>query len=207
MSKNLIIGIAIAILAIIGFVVYFSGSGNSPAIIDTQNIDENIGVKNLTREVASSMITARLDTLSTSINLIRVIYEEERGGYTSFILDNDNISSLEKAGLVKVLETPVNSWERMLFDFTDKAKPYTKPVEGGDVEIILASIQSVDVSGITETSELAAQQMKKADFIATYKPTSFGEVLGPTSYKEELESSMYFLLYDDGWRVKSITTF
>lgn len=220
LNKNYII-IGVVIVAMIGGIIFFS-SRNSSSVPDASVLEK--GVKNLTRESAAKMIETFLKVnprgnfsllfggKTKSYNYDQKLGHYNLGGYsaTDSSVDIQTIRKLEEAGFVKIIESKKNPYggfyDYFTFDFTDQADPYL--VKQGEVspdnknvDVLLAELVSVEVTGLTEQAVNNGVNTRIANFTATYKATPIGAIIDEKTAGAEFKSLMPFTLYDDGWRI------
>lgn len=214
-NKNYII-IGVIILVVVAGVVFWSrNSSLTPDALSLQH-----GTKNLTRESAAKMIETFLK-VNPQGNLLLLFggktksynYDQKLGHYAlrdTFTggAEIQILKKLESAGFVKIVSEKRLGQEiyDSTFDFTDKATPYFVKREGvspddKNVDVLLAELVSVEVTGLTEPMAANGVSARIANFTATYKATPIGAIIDEKTASAEFKSQMPFVLYDDGWRV------
>ena len=158
----------------------------------------------------------KLDPFSTG-KTIRYSYDNQRGHQTlgGYIQSSDpKLQMMEKLvdeGFVENIGAQKNQYggdyyNYFVFDFTDKATPYfTKrdnaSLDDKSVEVLLAEVQSVEVTGLTEQAAEGGLNTRTADFTATYKATPIGAIIDEKIATAPFKWKAKFVLYDDGWRI------
>lgn len=122
-----------------------------------------------------------------------------------------DLSRLESMGLIKnhrsFFATWITRYERCFFDLTEAANPYIKKGKSQfdfQFYVITATVNSVEVNGISKPSDLLGRKVCTATYTASYKPTPFGEALIEDKNKLSRSGQAVFVLYDDGWRLNNL---
>lgn len=100
-------------------------------------------------------------------------------------------------------------YDEYSFDITSKANPYIVKEEKRQnwnkyskvITVLLAELDDVEVTGLTQPAEAFGQKMIEAEYTAKYKQTPFGEVFITDRGKLIKKGRAGFVLYDDGWRL------
>ena len=170
--------IVIAVAAIGGAFFFFSKNGGG------------IAEQKLTRDKAAKMIIAYVKAHAETTNITANVSFDNVGCPSAQNKYYPPISAegLKTKGYVKDAGT-------LLFQtsFTEKAKPYVV----NDTTAIIAKVKDVKVTGLVDEGN--NQTAAKVTYI--YELTPFGEAC---SYPTEQENSVYFQLYDDGWRIMTL---
>ena len=215
LNKKYIIG-GIIILIIIFGAIFFSRN-NSPTP-DASVLEK--GVKNLTRESAAEIIETALKANPVggwfNDKTKNFGYDSQRG-HQSLGYVNDSspelqmIGKLKDDGFAENIEAQKNQYggnyyDYFVFDFTDKAEPYFVKSEGispddKSVVILLAKLEKVEVTGLTEQAVEGGMNTRTADFTATYKATPIGKIIDEKTATAPFKWKAKFVLYDDGWRI------
>jgi len=222
-QRNLIV-IAIVIVGLIVFgAVFFSGHKTS------NQTPGATGKTNLTRDDAAKVITDALKKLNNNsvLNPYRVVKTDT----PNYIVINGNfrassvgasatsafttkyIPAYEAAGLIKIISRNSDFFgsEFIDYEFTDQGKQYLMTQDQSNFSVILAQLDSIEVTGLTAPNALSSVQSINADYTIKYKLTPFGEIYEKTKTdwqpneakpSADSSSSVSFVLYDDGWRVK-----
>jgi hypothetical protein len=120
------------------------------------------------------------------------------------------IESFEKAGLITFEETPhreettafllgttIRTWTSVKVSLTDEGKKYLLKETNNNFDVKLWETILNDVTGIQEMDQ---QKTAKVDYTISNKNiTPFGESF--SNKNETTQKTIYFSLYDDGWRI------
>ena len=214
LNKKYIIG-GVRILVIIAGAVFFSRNNSSTP--DASVLEK--GVKNLTRDSAAEMIETFLKVnplggFFNSSKTKRFNYNDQLGYYAESYVENSDVQilkNLEAGGFIKILterNTPyIEDKKDLTFDFTDQAKPYFIKRENAtpdnkNVDVFLAKVVNVEVTGITESAVTSGVNTRIANYTVKYEPTPIGKIIDEKQAGEEVKGQMPFVLYDDGWRIE-----
>ena len=230
LNKNyIIIGIVmvgIVIVAIAAGAIFWPRDDSSTSSTPDTSVLEQ-GVKNLTRDSAAEMIEIFLKANPVSWlfggGKTKRYNQNQLGNYAeSYMTDSDVqiLKNLEAGGFIKILseentsasyvikgEKTIEGKKTLTFDFTDKATPYFVKREGvspddKDVDVLLAELVSVEVTGLTEQAINNGVNTRIANYTAKYEPTPIGKIVDEKKAGEEVKWQMPFALYDDGWRIQ-----
>ena len=210
LNKKYIIG-GVIILVIIAGAVFFSRNNSSTP--DASVLEK--GVKNLTRESAAEMIEANLKVRPSYGKTNGFVYDSQLGHYgyrnvCDICSEVQMLRKLEEAGFAKIISEKkmpyAPAFEYLAYDFTEQAKPYFVKREGvspddKNIEVALAELVSVEVTGLTEPAVTNGVNSRMANYVAKYEATAIGKVLDEQKAGEEVKAQISFTLYDDGWRI------
>ena len=116
--------------------------------------------------------------------------------------DAPNFSKHWPGQLVCPFTSTCYYYDAFSLSFTQTATPYVRSFvdnRGAYVEIHVATLDKITVTGLTAPSETGGNKTVHAEYTAEFKLTPIGEIYSSSgvSYKGTAD----FALYDDGWRL------
>lgn len=205
-KKYLAIGAAaVLIFLALAAIAGLGGNGQKQLIPENKTLTGEAAAKIILNEIREKPYPAKKILAVKTTEGYKILYNYLDKTFKQSLL------KLEENGLIRIVKSE-NSDGLAVFDFTDKAQPYIKPSES-DFDIILAKPYNIEVTGLTALNENSDEKKMRAEFIAKYELTPFGEIIkGEQSFPngqminknisvEDLKSFANFTLYDDGWRL------
>lgn len=200
MTSKKYLAAGIAVILFLAAATIISGGNNQ--------IPPTTGSKDLTREIAAEKIKTYLQNNSGKIGYgrnIKTFYGDgNRKDYYISYTENET-KEFVNAGLIENVSWTLETGGPALFSFTEKAKPYLTGKADSivkSIDVVMAEPVSVEVTGLTKPNkEGLGSNQSGAEFTAKYAPTPFGKIVNEKKYSQNLEGSMNFVLYDDGWRL------
>ncbi len=194
---------AVLIFLALAAIARLGSNGQKQSLTDNKTLTRESAAKIILNEIQEKPYPEKKILAGKTAEGYKILYNHFDKNFGQSLLE------LERNGLIHIVKSE-NSDGLAVFDFTDKAQSYIKP-SGPDFDIVLAKPYSVEVTGLTSSAENSGGKKTRAEFIAKYKLTPFGEIikgellLGPIIDKgksaEDLNSYANFTLYDDGWRI------
>ena len=202
MNTNYVI-IGVVVLALVGGGIWWSQSGSGAP--DPKVLEQ--GVKNLTRDNAADKIKQYLQLNPPTAG--SYLFKEDAGhSILQYVREESDqvkqLRALVDAGYATIASEKSSYGNlEILFDFTEKAKPYLKRQSYGTYDnLITVTVTSVEVTGITEPAQGLGGNVRMANYTAMYELTPIGKVIEPDWKSEPVKSVSPFMLYDDGWRIQ-----
>jgi len=123
---------------------------------------------------------------------------------SSIPVSDQDLNTLRQEGYLSTIQ---KQWIATIASIGEKGKAYLTTEEGmlgKSWRLNAAIVSDVEITGMTEPSDMMGYKVMRVDFTAMYKLTPIGDLL---SQKPKLtrNGGIMFVLYKDGWKVDRST--